>query len=175
MDSAWCIDKTYLLLLYQPVLWLRILNNLVPEILDFYVWMKSTLKLDYTIGQSICLALCRQTEICLTCALNHLHIPNWCKVSVLPKALCSALVELVVFWFGAGMEQGQVWAALLLCWASCQTWGRANLSRRIQICAPFSTHILHAVGFQSSCWHPQLFSLHMKHWMWGVSQCHQTL
>lgn len=155
--------------LYQPVLWLSILNNLVPQILDSYAWMKSTLKLDYTIGQSTCLAHCRQMGICSTCALNHVDIPNWCKGSAFPKALCSPLAELVLFWLGTGVEQGQVWAALLLCSAPCWTWGRANLSRRISICAPFSTYILQAVGFQSSCWHPQLFSLHMKYWMWAVS------
>lgn len=90
---------------------------LCPKCWTHYIWMKSMLKLDYTRGQSICLVLYRQTEICFTSALNHLDTPNW----LIPKALCMALAEFVLLWLGAGVKQGQVWAALLLWWAPCHT------------------------------------------------------
>lgn len=151
------------------------LTTLCPKCWTCYVWMKSMLKLDYTRGQSICLVLYRQTEICFTSALNHLDTPNWCKVSVILKAPCMALAEL---WLGAGVEQGQFWAALLLWWAPCHTLRRVKLSRGMvnpNLCSVFHRDTLSAVVFQSSCWHPWLFSLHMKCWPWGLLQCPQTL
>lgn len=103
-----------------------------------YVGMKSMLKLDYTRRQSMCLVLYTQTEICFTSDLNHLDMPNWWEVSVIPKAPCMALAELVLLWLGAGVQQGQVWAALLLWWAPATLWEGQNWAGEwwTQICVP---------------------------------------
>ena len=118
--------------------------NLVPQILDCYVWMKSVLKLDPTTGQSICLALCRQTGICSAYALNHLDTPNWCKGFEFPKALCSALAELevVLAWNWGGARTGLGSPAPLSTLPELK--GKTE-QENPKNCSPFSTQILHVL------------------------------
>lgn len=101
----------------------------------------------------MCLVFHRQAESCFTSSLNNLDTKNCCKASVIPKAPCMALAEFVLLWLGAGVEQGQVWAALLLWWAPCHTLRRAKLSRGTvnpNLCSMLHRDTLSAVVFQSS-------------------------
>lgn len=131
------------------------LTTLSPKCWTHYIWMKSMPKLDYIRGQFSCLVLYRQTEIHFTSALNHMNTSNWCMVSVIPKAPCMALAELVLLWLGAGVMGGQVWAALLLWWAPWHTLRRGKTERgngesksvlrvpqRYSVCCGFSKQLL---------------------------------
>lgn len=130
-----------------------ILNNIVPQILDSYVWTNSTLKLDYIRGQSICLVLYRQTEICFTSALIPPGHTKLMKGLCDPKGTLHGLGRACVAraWSWGGARTGLGSPAPLPHFKKGKTeQGMVNPN----LCSVFHRDTLSAVVFQSSCWHP---------------------